>query len=128
MNAAELPALSILVLLSLASWRLTRLLAKDSFPPIYKVRSMILKRWPDLPQFDTYEQLKSYVDFERRAGRQVAKPYWLGYLVTCMWCMSFYVTLLVVTVWNGRLPLSRAEAIGFLAVWGGTMITAKVGG
>lgn len=52
-------------MLSLATFRLTRLLAQDMFPPLVTARRWVENRW--------------------------GLDSWEAYLVHCMWCMSIYV-------------------------------------
>lgn len=57
------------VLVCLATYRVTRLLTADAFPPIAKARLWIARRWGDMS--------------------------WQAYLSECPWCVSVYVGGLV---------------------------------
>jgi hypothetical protein len=88
----------LLVCMSLASYRLARLLTIDTFPPIQWVRDRL-----------TYPYTQPQDSEARRITRV---PYWLAYLVMCMWCMP---------VWTaGAVTIATALTIGVdapLLVW-----------
>lgn len=60
----------VLVLICLATHRVTHLLAQDEFPPIADARAWVLDRW--------------------------GEHSWQAYLSVCSWCMSVYVAAGVV--------------------------------
>ena len=110
--------------LIVASWRTTRLLIKDEFPPVRLVREWII---------DTFWQ----DDIDRKHPRAVAQGdptrwiwFWrnvghsLAYIWTCPWCMSVYVAAALwgIAVCQGfsvPLPwLLIAAASGFSGVMG----------
>lgn len=86
----------LFILLTLTSWRITRLLVKDNFPPILWVR----------------EQLTGNDEEGVAPARWV--PFWLEYLAGCVWCMSVWITGLVTLV-----VALTAEVPYPLLVWGG---------
>lgn len=76
-----------------AVFRLTRLVVADQFPPVKRARERILQRWPATD--------------------------WRVELLTCPWCVSFWIALVVVAlrrfvprVWR---PASRAFAFSAVA-------------
>ena len=69
-----------LVLLALTSYRLTRLLVVDNFPPILWLRT----------------KLTGDDDEGIRPAAWV--PWWLEYLAGCYWCVSVWVSGVVVLV------------------------------
>lgn len=75
----------VVLLMSLASYRATRFLVYDEFPPVKWLREKFTTPYT-LPHGDP-----------RRHETRV--PYWLAYLWTCPWCMSAwtsgFITLLV---------------------------------
>lgn len=84
-------------LMTLASYRITRLLVVDNFPPILYVREILTG--------------------DEEIGKAPASwvPWWLEYLAGCYWCMSVWVsgfTTLAVTL-ASDLPYP-------LLVWGGS--------
>jgi hypothetical protein len=86
----------IFILMTLATYRLTRLLVVDNFPPILYVR----------------EKLTG--DEETNKPSLPWVPWWLEYLAGCYWCMSVWVA--------GGMTLAVTLSIGLpypLLVWGG---------
>ena len=87
------------LLLALATHRVTRLVTTDSFPPVERARTAIVKRYG--------------------AG------HWLPYLVTCDWCASVWiggaltlVTALTVGVPAPLLAWAAASSVtGLLTSW-----------
>jgi hypothetical protein len=77
-----------IVLVCLATYRVTRLICQDSFPPLRGLRERVLRRWGELS--------------------------WQFYLSTCMWCVSVYVGGLV--TWLSWLLLRDGLAAPLL-VW-----------
>lgn len=89
------------VLLALTSYRLTRLLVVDNFPPILRVR----------------ELLTGDEETNRPAASWV--PWWLEYLAGCYWCVSVWVSGLV------TLAVTLASDLPYpLLVWGGVAALA----
>lgn len=78
----------LLLLVTVASYRLTRLVAVDTFPPVQWVRDRLTGDDPLVTRW-----------------RWV--PSWLSKLVSCVWCSSVWVAggvTLATTIWLG-LPL-----------------------
>lgn len=94
------------LLMTLAAYRLARLLVHDTFPPIAWLRDKFTEpyTWP--------------TDDPRRATRV---PYWFAYLWTCTWCMTVWtsagVTILVWLILGLPAPL---------LVWGGVAAGAAL--
>lgn len=88
-----------LVLLALATFRVTRLVTADAFPPVAALRDRVDERWGDVS--------------------------WQAYLVTCPWCVSVYaagaLTLAAVLLLDDGLPApllawpAASAATGLLA-------------
>jgi hypothetical protein len=95
----------------LAAYRLTRLVTKDTFPPVLWVRDRLAGGWRPLTEPETdavAEHLpdhgqKRIKDFgyvvvsdeggtERYLLRKSWSPYWLAELITCPWCASAYIS------------------------------------
>lgn len=68
-----------IVLVSLATYRATRFVTCDTFPPIYAVRSRVV----------TWHERRARRRLE--LGDQVEVETWLGELLTCPWCASVWV-------------------------------------
>jgi hypothetical protein len=91
--------MTILLVLGLvaATWRLTRLLVRDEFPPARALREWVLATFAVI-------DLRGNITGGRRlggVGRSVA------YLWTCQWCMSIWVaaTLVAIAEWRTDVPL-----------------------
>lgn len=92
----------------LAAFRLTRLITRDTWPPVKAVRDWLLRRWPsadaeypasDVTIRDVRDEgtLPTGVPVFNSGGRWLAvRPHWLGELVTCPWCAGFWVAAAVV--------------------------------
>lgn len=86
----------LLTLVVLTSYRITRLLVVDNFPPILYVR----------------EKLTGDEETGRRPAEWV--PWWLEYLAGCYWCMSVWVSGVVTLAVTLTCDLPYP-----LLVWGG---------
>ena len=90
-------------LMSLAGYRVTRLIVMDTFPPIAAVRRVLAG------------------DPDENVRRARWSPEWLAELVTCPWCMSVWVagglTLIIDIVHGLPLPLLWWPAVAAAAVW-----------
>lgn len=106
----------LLVVMSLATYRLTRLVVADTFPPVLWLRDRLVGGWrtPTLkeqyhegyPQGEVEEGclvnipslgMFSLVDGELQiyARRWKRSPFWLAELLSCPWCASGWVALAV---------------------------------
>jgi hypothetical protein len=65
-------ALLIALMIPLTVYRVSRLIALDAFPPVAIPRDWVLRKLGD--------------------------DHWFSYLITCMWCVSVYVSAGVVLV------------------------------
>lgn len=107
----------ILVLLSLACARVTRLVIKDDWPPLLWARERIVNARPPVPARVSYvEPPGQYLDEPLLQTRTHWNFWYVGELVTCPWCASAYVSGVgVLIVWALRgLPL---PVLCWLAVW-----------
>lgn len=106
----------LFVILSLATFRITRLITKDDFPPIFYVRRWIQTRRHAVMRKPARVKIRGTVNDYFGEG-PYADYWWLGELVSCVWCASAYVAGgLVLAVWllHG-LPL---PLLWWFAVWG----------
>jgi hypothetical protein len=93
-----------LVILVLASARLTRLVVTDTL--LQTPREWWLRRWPaeDTVFGDsevTGNRLRTGVEVFREAdGWYPVSPSMLGALITCVWCAGFWVAVLVWTAYQ----------------------------
>lgn len=89
----------VAVLVSLTSYRLTRLLVRDDFPPVAVQRARVAERWGDAS--------------------------WQAYLSQCSWCAGVWVSALVTAATWAAVGLptpplvwgTAAAATGLLASW-----------
>lgn len=84
-----------LVINALAAFRLTRLLAVDMLPPIPRVRAAVERwaraRWTaELDASEGHDAKSALLARHRMYGDSPA----LATLVTCPWCLGFWVALL----------------------------------
>lgn len=99
----------LMIVMSLATYRLTRLLIKDTFPPVLWLRDRLAGGWRPLtePEVRTLAVLPPekandlrkivwQVD-EKAENRYVYRaawsPYWLAELVSCPWCASGWISM-----------------------------------
>lgn len=125
-------------LLSLASYRLTRLVIKDTFPPVLAVRDRLAGGWRNLTGAEQEEYAASPekgrlikeweldpTDIDRRYVRRAKwSPPWLAELVSCPWCASAYVSGAVTAVADITTGLPAPWLMGF-AVWAGAAAMAS---
>lgn len=109
--------LVLLVVLSLATFRLTRLITTDDFPLVRIPREWIVgQKEPDHMRWDedshTWEQ-------PRYHGHEGKWYYWLGELITCPWCASGWVSLGLVLAVAWLTPRD-APVVDWLLLWWAT--------
>jgi hypothetical protein len=105
------------VILSLATFRLTRLITKDDFPPIFYARRWVQSRRPAEWRRPARVGVRGAGPDALFGEEPYADYWWFGELVSCAWCASAYVSgALVLFVWllHG-LPL---PLLWWFAVWG----------
>lgn len=99
----------LLLVMSLATYRLTRLLVADTFPPVLWLRDRLAGGWRPLTepeQIKLTELMRSGDDpgweFRVDDGEQLRyvrrarwSPFWLAELISCPWCASGWVALAV---------------------------------
>lgn len=146
----------LLLVMSLATYRLTRLVVADTFPPVLWLRDRIAGGWRPLTESERgayyayqgwsplgrpegeempsgvrrgFESLGSVQEvdgtLERYVHRRRWSPSWLAELVSCPWCASGWVSLVVtVGVWaTVGLPV---PVLVWPAVWAaGALLTAQ---
>ena len=97
----------LLLVMSLAVYRLTRLLVADTFPPVLWLRDRLVGGWRPLTEKER-EQARSagfaYMPWKhqtiddvdnRWVERKKWSPYWLAELLSCPWCASGWIALAV---------------------------------
>lgn len=114
----------------LATYRLTRLVTEDTFPPVKKARDWLLLRWPS-PTESFDEAFESEVGPVNAKGRPVLReddewwavhPHWFGELITCPYCASVWIAAGVLALrftwdWWTYPALLLALAAGAVIAW-----------
>jgi hypothetical protein len=104
----------LLIVMSLATYRLTRLVVEDTFPPVLWLRDRLVGGWRPLTlreseasrlpvmedgQSATIARLGAVTmvdgQVNRYAERWKRSPFWLAELLSCPWCASGWVALAV---------------------------------
>jgi len=112
MTSIDSGSLALLLFgLVLATFRVTRLVTRDDFPPVLWLRTRVVRARPDRSR--------------QTPDGWVTTHWWLGELVTCLWCASAYVSAaLVYAAWLlVGMPL---PVLVWLAVWGGGAFLADL--
>lgn len=120
-----MPIWLLLIILSLATYRLTRLTVRDEFPPIRWIRCQIVWRghvfsdaWEQDGCWQTVRTNGKIDDVKVAKARAKYSPRWewLADLVTCHWCASGWISLVLVlgTAWWFGMP---APVLAWFAVW-----------
>lgn len=138
-----MPSWLVILLLCVASWRLTRLIVKDDFPPILWIRDRVCGGWRPLTSKEQGEvaslqtlplnkidearkfwQMTMSDDGQRYVYRWVWVPDWLAELLSCPWCASGWVSAALVAVTSGTVGLP-APFLVWPAVWGASALLAS---
>lgn len=110
-----MPVWLTLVLMALATYRISRLVVKDTFPPVLWIRDRLAGGWrpmtseelsvrPDDPSHQEIEGVWSV--YHTRSHRS---PYWLAELLSCTWCASAWV--------SGAVTAAVAITVGLPSPW-----------
>lgn len=95
------------VLLALATYRVSRLIVIDSFPPVAALRRWFKHRWPDAGDVVSRPPKRGFAQPSAPQGTdprdvenwRVIEGTSLGYLVSCMFCTPFWVAVLWWGAW-----------------------------
>lgn len=134
----------LLLVMSLAVYRLTRLVVADSFPPVLWLRDRLVGGWRPLTlgesetnRLPVMEEGQSATvaylggltvidgEMNRYVNRKRWSPFWLAELLSCPWCASGWVALVVTAgVWaTVGLPV---PVLVWFATWAvGALIAAQ---
>jgi len=115
-NGLEVDALELIVL-ALASYRITRFLVRDSLigfgPDSGSAMSVRVDRFA---YFSTTDAGPDGTDRSWLRGK-------IGDLLTCMWCLGFWVSAAVYLVWIGTAPV--LEPADWSRAWEAWNLTAQ---
>lgn len=127
-----MPFWLLLIVMTLAVYRLTRLVVTDIFPPVLWVRDRLAGGWRPLTEVEKSKEHFRPGDVEEIDGvlhryvrRIKASPQWLADLLSCVWCAGGWVALVVTFAvdWAVGVP---SPLLVWLAVWGaGSLIAAQ---
>lgn len=110
-----MPEWLIYVLIVLVTFRTTRLIIEDTFPPVGVPREKLLNWWSPTPD-------------ER--GQTSGTPHWgalgrsLRYLFSCPWCMSVWVGALVTYIFTIYVSVPLPYAAWIVAAAGTGLIAS----
>lgn len=114
----------LLSLMVLATYRLTRLVTTDTFPPVLLIRDIVAGGWRPAEEGETPTDTVGGVPSVYHYRAQWS-PAWLGELITCPWCASAYVSAAVVGASWAMYGLP-APVLVWLGVWAlGALISAQ---
>lgn len=133
-----MPPLALALLMAIAAYRLTRLVVRDTFPPILWIRDRLAGGWRQLTLEESDDHKLAGVitsrtpyladdDDEGRiryVTRWKRSPYWLAELITCPWCASAYVSGLLTLAVDLTIGIPAPYLVG-LAVWGAAALLAS---
>lgn len=133
-----MPVWLLITVLVLGAYRLTRVIVKDDFPPVLWIRDRLVGGWRPLTSGENtliYEQNAleprpwSSMTIDGVEHRWVDRwswvPQWLADLLSCSWCASGWVSLILVAgaAWTVGVP---APVLVWPAVWAAaSLITAR---
>lgn len=110
----------LLFLLSLGTYRLTRLIVQDTFPPVLWVRDRLVGGWREVTEEEREAGISDGTDDEGEPLKHNVpvswSPFWLRELLSCPWCASGWLALILVagTALASSVPL---PALFWLASW-----------
>lgn len=123
------------LLLSACAYRATRLIIRDTFPPVLWVRDLLAGGWrkPTDAEWrkirnpkNPVPPLTTEVDGQTNIWVERAKwsPDWLAELITCPWCASAYVSGGLVLITDCAVGVQWPWLMGG-AVWAGASLIAS---
>lgn len=125
-----MPVWLLLVVMSLCTYRLTRIVTRDDFPPVLWVRDRLAGGWRPLTTDERehqgdlgHIQLINGVD-QRYIRRHKWSPPWLGDLVSCPWCASGWLSL-GITIGVASTIGVPAPALVWPAIWAVSALIAS---
>lgn len=114
----------LLAVMALTTYRLTRLVVRDDFPPALWLRDNFVGGWrpltekeeADAPDHPEWVIGTSEGERHRLIGRRSWVPGWLAELLSCPWCVSGWIAAgtTALTDWLVGVP---APVLAWGAVW-----------
>jgi hypothetical protein len=119
----------------LTAYRITRLIVRDTFPPVLWLRDRLAGGWRPLTEkewaqassggLDAFRPTQAIKGVENRYVRRVPwSPYWLAELLSCPWCASAYVSGALTALTDITYGLPVPWLVG-PAVWAGASLLAS---
>jgi hypothetical protein len=129
------PVWLLLLCMVLAAYRLTRLIVKDTFPPVLAVRDRLAGGWRPFTDAEWgqarsggLDRLKPTQPIKGVENRYITRaswsPYWLAELVSCAWCASGWISGAVTAAADLTVGVPAPWLAGF-AVWGAASLLAS---
>lgn len=139
-----MPVWLLTLCITVANYRLTRLITKDDFPPVLWLRDRLAGGWrplttkeqentalPTLPDGELFvadPMLGNLTTIDGRVNRYVRRakwsPYWLADLVSCPWCVSGWLAAALTTAVALTVGVP-APLLVWGAVWGASALLAS---
>lgn len=131
-----MPAWLLIVCMILAAYRATRLVVKDTFPPVLWLRDRLAGGWRPLtePEQEVVSRQPGgnhpfpMQEIDGVQNRWVTRarwsPYWLAELMSCPWCVSAWLSAAL----TAAVALTVGVPAPFLvwgAVWAGAALLAS---
>lgn len=126
----------VAVCMALTVYRATRLITRDTFPPVLWLRDTLSGGWRPLteqewrwrvdPKLDTsWMRMDDSAPPNRWVERAAWSPYWLAELVSCPWCASGWIAGALTLATDLTYGLPVPWLVG-PAVWGaGALLASK---
>jgi hypothetical protein len=89
-----MPLWLIVILIALATHRVTRIITRDAIPLVATPREAFVQRWGTFADAATPEQKKTSLNGKRTNGFMRS----LAYLWECDWCASVWVSALITSL------------------------------
>lgn len=111
----------LLFLLSLSTYRLTRLIVEDTFLPVLWARDRLVGGWREVTMKEREQGISDGKDENEEPLKFNTpvpwSPYWLRELLSCPWCASGWLALVLVLVCLSFVSVPL-PALFWLASWG----------
>jgi len=140
-----MPLWLLLLLMALATYRLTRLVVADTFPPVLRLRDRLAGGWRPPTLKEQHHELFPHglgegqqttvpglgtiqvIDGDPQVYARKARwsPWWLAELVSCPWCASAWIAAAITAAVAFTVGVP-APLLAWLAVWAvGALIAAQ---
>ena len=126
----QTPDVWTFIILGLATYRVSRLIVLDTFPPVEKFREWFKHHWPDTGDIVQRPPKRGFVQPNAPHGTdprdierfRVINGTSLGYLISCMYCTPFWVALVWLALWEAFPSQTTICASLFALAADGTLV------